>query len=151
MINTYFLSVSKSRILTAQIRDAEQQLLIRQRGVGVRTDTLIKKIHRQMTAPSTLLLTVGIGFILGELTKRKRQTTVNHDVAGKQSTTGTSPLRIALNLLSTVHTLYMALPTTWKVRIFHPSAKPGRQAPERQAKPLTAVSSAAKYSERSNR
>ena len=82
MIKAYFANVRKSNSLTAKIRDAEQQLLIRQRGVGVRTDALIKKIHREMTAPSTLLMTVGIGFILGELTKRRSSS--NHPVSGKQ-------------------------------------------------------------------
>ena len=130
MIKAYLSNLRKSKSLTAQIREAEQQIVIRQRKVGVRAATLIKKIHQEITAPSILLLTVGIGFILGELTKR--QTARNPGVAGKQSTIPTSPLKTALNLITSVHTLYMALPIAWKVRIFHPSAKPGRrrQAPE---------------------
>ena len=89
MIKAYFANVRKSSSLTAKIRDAEQQLLTRQRRVGVRTDALIKNIHRQMTAPSTLLMTVGIGFILGELTKPRSSS--NHPVSGKQRTNGASP------------------------------------------------------------
>ena len=131
MIKAYFANVRKSNSLTAKIRDAEQQLVIRQRGVGIRTDALIKKIHRQITAPSTLLMTVGVGFILGELTQRR--TSNNHPVAGKQRTYGASPLRTALNLITSIHTLYMALPIAWKIRIFHPSAKQGRHA--QNAKP----------------
>ncbi len=131
MIKAYFANVRKSNSLTAKIRDAEQQLVIRQRGVSVRTGALIKNIHRQMTAPSTLLMTVGIGFILGELTKPRLSG--NHGVSSKQHTNGSSPLRSALNLVTSMHTLYMALPVAWKVRIFHPSAKPGR--PEPNVKP----------------
>ena len=142
MIKAYFASFSKSNSLTAKIRDTEQQLVIRQREVGIRTDALIKKIHREMTAPSTLLMTVGIGFILGELTRRR--TSINHPVAGKQRTNGVSPLRTSLNLITSAHTLYMALPIAWKTRIFNPSAKQGRQAPERQAQPITSTSCAAK-------
>ena len=116
--------------------------MIRQRGVGVRTGALINKMHRQMTAPSTLLMTVGIGFILGELTKPR--SSGNHGVSSKQRTNGSSPLRTALNLLTSMHTLYMALPIAWKARIFHPSAKPGRPATERQARQVKSASCAAK-------
>ena len=80
---------SKSKSLTAQIREAERQILIRQQGVGLRTATLIRKIHQQMTAPSTLLLAGGIGFIIGELTKR--QTTQIPCTADKQNTTELTP------------------------------------------------------------
>ena len=142
MIKAYLSNLRKSKSLTAQIREAEQQIVIRQRKVGVRASTLIKKIHQGITAPSILLLAVGIGFILGELTSR--QTARNRGVAGKQSTTGISPLRTTLNLITSVHTLYMALPIAWKVRIFNPSAKRGRQATERQAQPVPAASGAAR-------
>ena len=134
MIKTYLSSVSKSKSLTAQIREAEQQILIRQRGVGVRAATLIKKIHQELTAPSTLLLTVGIGFIIGELTKR--QTTNNRDTANKQRTTETSALRTALNLLSFgTHFIYslahslddQVLPSAGYVRsVKHANDKPNR-------------------------
>lgn len=133
MIKAYLSSVSKSRPLTAQIRDAEQQILTRQRGVGIRTDTLIKKIHQQMAAPSTLLLTVGIGFIIGELTKR--QTSNNRSTADKQRTIGTSPLKTALNLLISVHTLYTALPIAWIMKSFRQPESSVRQTTERQARP----------------
>jgi hypothetical protein len=141
MIRVYLSRVSKSTSLAAQIRAAEQQILIRQQGVGVRTATLIKKIHQEITAPSTLLLAGGIGFIIGELTKR--QTTNIHETGNKQSATETSPLRTALNLITSVHTLYMALPITWKVKFF---GKPGtscHQVPQRQAQPVSAASDSA--------
>ena len=133
MIKTYLSSVSKSKSLTAQIREAEQQIVIRQQGVGVRSATLVKKIHQQMTAPSTLLLAVGIGFIIGELTKR--QTPNNLGTADKQRATETSPLRTALNLMTSVHTLYTALPIAWMIKSFHLQGTSGSQACEQQAQP----------------
>ncbi len=149
MIKTSLLNRSKSRSLTAQIREAEQQILIRQQGVGVRTATLIKKIHQEITAPSTLLLAGGIGFILGELTER--QTTNNRDTTNKQHTTETSPLSTVLNLLSLAHTLYAALPITWMIKSFHKPRAADRQAVERQSLPVSAASGAASNRRRSKR
>ena len=147
MIKTYLSNVSKSRSLTAQIREAEQQILIRQRGVGVRAATLIKKIHQELTAPSTLLLTVGIGFIIGELTRR--QTTHSGDTANKQRPTETSALRTALNLLASAHTLYTALPIAWMIKSFQQPRTSGHQAHERQSQPVSAASGAASNRRRS--
>jgi hypothetical protein len=149
MIRVYLSSVSKSRSLTAQIRVAEQQILIRQQGVGVRTTTLIKKIHQEITAPSTLLLAGGIGFIIGELTRR--QTTNIRDTANQQNTTGTSPLRTALNLITSVHTLYMALPIAWKVKFFGKPGTSSRQVSQQQAQPVSAASDSADNRRRSRR
>ncbi len=149
MIKTYLSSVSKSKSLTAQIREAEQQIVIRQQGVSVRTATLIKKIHQEITAPSTLLLAGGIGFIIGELTKR--QTSSNRGTAGKQRTTGTSSLKSTLNLLSTVHTLYTAMPIAWRIKYFHQPHASDRQASERQSQPVSAASGAARNRRNSKR
>ena len=149
MIRVYLSSVSKSRSLTAQIRAAEQQIVIRQQGVGVRTATLIKKIHQEITAPSTLLLAGGIGFIIGELTRR--QTTNIRDTANKQNTTETSPLRTALNLLTSVHTLYTALPIAWMIKSFKKPRGSSRQVPERQSQPVSAASGAVSNRRRSRR
>ena len=132
MIRVYVSSVSKSRSLTAQIRAVEQQIVIRQQEVGVRTATLIKKIHQEITAPSTLLLAGGTGFIIGELTNR--QTTNLRDTANKQNATETSPLRTALNLLTSVHTLYTALPIAWIIKSFQKPRWSGRQVPDRRSK-----------------
>jgi len=149
MIRVYVSSVSKSRSLTAQIRAAEQQIVIRQQGVGVRTATLIKKIHQEITAPSTLLLAGGIGFIIGELTRR--QTTNIRDTANQQNTTETSPLRTALNLITSVHTLYMALPIAWKVKFFGKPGTSSRQVSQQQAQPVSAASDSADNCRRSRR
>ena len=137
MIKVYLSNVSKSRSLTAQIREAEQQIVIRQQGVGVRTATLIKKIHYEMTAPSTLLLAGGIGFIIGELTKR--QTTSSPDATNKRSTVQISPVKTALNLITLVHSLYIALPVSWKSKLFYQFCEPGRQTSERQNQPTSAA------------
>jgi hypothetical protein len=149
MIRVYVSSVSKSRSLTAQIRAAEQQIVIRQQGVGVRTATLLKKIHQEITAPSTLLLAGGIGFIIGELTRR--QTTNIRDTANQQNTTETSPLRTALNLITSVHTLYMALPIAWKVKFFGKPGTSSRQVSQQQAQPVSAASDSADNRRRSRR
>jgi hypothetical protein len=125
MFKTVFPSPSKSSSLAAQIRDAEQKILIRHRGVGVRATTLIKKIHHEMTAPSTLLMAGGFGFIVGELTKC--QTTNSPDATNKQSTVQISPVKAALNLITLVHSLYIALPLSWKSRLFHQLSASGRQ------------------------
>jgi len=90
--------------------------LICQQGVGVRAATLIKKIHQEITAPSTLLLAGGIGFIIGELTKP--QTTNIRDTANKQSATETSPLRTALNLITSVHTFIYGFANSMEGQIF---------------------------------
>ncbi len=137
MFKTKLSSVSKSKSLTAQIRDAEQKILIRHRGAGVRATILIKKIHQEMTAPSTLLLAGGIGYIIGELTKR--QTTNSPDATNKQSAVQISPLKTALNLITLTHSLYIALPVSWKSKLFHQFCASGRQTPERQNQPTSAA------------
>jgi len=115
--------------LTAQINAAERQVLNRQREVGIRTTTLVRKIHQQMTAPATLLLAGGIGFIIGELTKRqtskKRPGTVD-----KPQATENSPLRIALNLITSARTLYTALPLVWMMKSYRQPGASG-QTPAR--------------------
>ena len=149
MIKTYLLNRNKSKSLTVQIREAEQQVLIRQQGVGVRTAILIKKVHQEITAPSTLLLAGGIGFIIGELTKR--QTTNHRDTSNKQHTSEISPLRIALNLLTSVHTLYTALPIAWMLKSFQKPRASDRQATERRSHPVSTTSGAASNRRRSRR
>ncbi len=141
MIKACLLSITKSKSLTAQIRNAERQLLNRQQEVGIRTSALIKKIHQQMTAPSTLLLAGGIGFIIGELTKR--QTYNNRGTTGKSRAIETSPLTAVLNLITTVHTLYMALPIAWIMKSFKQPGEPGHQAPKQHSQPVPAASCAA--------
>jgi hypothetical protein len=71
-----------------------------------------------MTAPATLLLAGGIGFIFGELTQR--HTTQSLGAAGKKlRTTEMTPLRTALSLMTSIHTLYRALPLAWMMKSLH--------------------------------
>lgn len=117
MIKAFLLKRNKPKSLRAQIRAAEREILNRQQKVGVRTATLVRNIHQQVTAPATLLLAGGIGFILGELTHR--QTTQSRGAAGKLRITETTPLRTALNLMTSIHTLYTALPLAWLIKTFY--------------------------------
>ncbi len=117
MMADYLLNRSKPKSLTAQIRDAERQVLNHQRRVSVSAATLVRKIHQQMTAPATLLLAGGIGFIIGELTKR--QPPKSPGTADKPRAAETSPLTTALNLIASIRTLYMALPIAWMMKSFH--------------------------------
>ncbi|HEY8096694.1 MAG TPA: hypothetical protein VIE65_11475 [Methylobacter sp.] len=130
------MAVYLPKSLTAQINAAERQVLNRQQEVGIRTATLVRNIHQQMTAPATLLLAGGIGFIIGELTKRqtskKRPGTVD-----KPQATESSPLRIALNLITSARTLYTALPLVWMMKSYCQPDASG-QTPSRHSQPMTA-------------
>jgi hypothetical protein len=136
-MKAYFPIVNKPKSLAAQIRNAERQVLKRQQEAGVRASTLIQKIHQQMTAPATLLLAGGIGFIIGELTTR--QTLNSRGNAYKPGMAETTPLRTALNLITLVRTLYMALPIAWIMKLFNqPGASSGCQTPKQQSQPVHA-------------
>jgi hypothetical protein len=119
MINASLLKRNKPKSLSlrTQIGEAERELLNRQRRFGVRTATLVRSIQLQATAPATLLLAGGIGFILGEITRR--QPTQSRCAGGKLSTTEITPLRTALNLMTSIHTLHTALPLAWMMKFFH--------------------------------
>lgn len=118
MMAAYFLNRSKPKSLTAQIRAAERQLLNRQRRVGIRAAKLVRKVHQEMTAPASLLLAGGIGFVIGEFTK-KHQVSNNCGTVDKSRAVETTPLRTALNLMTSVHTLYTALPLAWMLKSFY--------------------------------
>ena len=141
MIKAHFLKRNKPKSLSlkTQIGEAERELLIRQRRVGVRTATLVRNIHQQVTAPSTLLLAGGIGFILGEITQR--QTTQSRGTAGKLRTTATTPLKTALNLMNSIHTLYTAFPLAWLMKAFHQRGLSGQRS-EQQSQQMTSASNA---------
>jgi hypothetical protein len=99
--------------LSAQIKDAEQQVLNRKRKIGVGTTTLVRKMQQQMIAPTTFLFAAGIGFLLGEITKRKPSKT--HATTNQSHTVETSPLKTALSLVTSIQTLYTALPIAWMI------------------------------------
>jgi hypothetical protein len=127
------LNQSKPRFLSAQIKEAEQQILKHQAGVSIRTANLFRKIYQQLTAPATLVLAGSIGFIFGEITKGSISNI--RSTADKQSVAKTSPLRIALKLLASAHTLYTALPLAWIIKSFQNHDMSG-QVPQRQSPPL---------------
>lgn len=93
--------------LCGQIRAAELRVSNRQRQIGMVTATLTKKIGQQLSTPANLLLAGGIGFILGELTKQPSTKDKKCNNLPKNKAT---PFKIALNLISSIRTVYSALP-----------------------------------------
>lgn len=128
------MAVYLAKSLNAQIRDAERQVLRRQHKVSIRSATLVLKIHQQMTAPSTLLLAGGAGFIIGELTKR--QNPKFHGTVDKLYATETTSLRIALNLITSVRTFYTALPLVWMIKSYYCQPGASGKAPAHQSHPI---------------
>ena len=136
-----FSNRSRPKSLTAKIRDAERQVCNRRQGFSVRSAMLVRQIRRQMTAPASLLLAGGIGFIAGELTHRhppKAQAVT----AGTPRTAETTPLRTALNLIGTAQALYTAvLPLLGMVKSFQQRA--AQSAPPQERRPIPAAASCA--------
>ena len=113
----------KPKSLNAQIKEIERQILNRQREVDVRTAILVEKIQQQIpqqiiVTPANLLLAGSIGFILGELTKC--YSSANSEAAR------TSPLKIALNLITSAQNLYAALPLVWLITSRYQHPNPGK-------------------------
>lgn len=102
------LSGNEPQSLAAQITDAESQVLKHQRMVAIRTDNLIQKTQQLMTAPASLLLAGGIGFVLGELTKSKSSKPhgANEESQATETKDIASTLMSALNQLVTINALY---------------------------------------------
>ena len=115
MLDT-ILHGSELKSLAAEIKDAELQVLECQRMVIVRADTLMQKTQQQMTAPASLLLAGGIGFVIGELTKSKsfkpHGTIEEPRVA--ETTDITQTLMRALNQLATINALYTTFRASMK-------------------------------------
>ncbi|ESS73574.1 hypothetical protein MGMO_16c00080 [Methyloglobulus morosus KoM1] len=139
MMASHFLNRSKANALATRIRDAERQVVNRQRRINIRTDTLVRNIEQQMTAPTTLLLVSGAGFIIGELTKC--QPVKSRGTSDKIVNAETSPLRIAFNLITSIQTLYTALPMVWIVKTFF-QPDTSSQSHENQFQPTTPASGA---------
>jgi hypothetical protein len=102
---------SPSKSINAQINTEQRQILAGKQRVHTQSSQLINKIHQQITTPESLLLTAGLGFIFGELTKN--QTTEFAHSANNLISSKNTPLKIALNLAASMRTLYMVLPVTW--------------------------------------
>lgn len=109
----------KPNSLNAQIKDVEQQIASNQRKVDACTAVLVEKIQQQVqqelvVTPATLLLAGGIGFIIAELSKCPAQKI--HSAANKRGAAETSPLKVALNLITSARTLYAVLPLAWMMQ-----------------------------------
>lgn len=105
----------QSKLLADEIKAAEWRVLNRQQVIDFRTTVLVQELQQQLTDPISLLLAGGIGFILGELTKcQPAKFRGNIDKARRA--TETSPLRTAINLMTSARTLYTALPLAWIVK-----------------------------------
>lgn len=103
-----FIKVSKPQSLQRQIDVAEYQVQLRRRLINGRAKILANKINQRLADTTTLFMAAGIGFIVAEFTKcphPKSANPANH-----------SPLKIALTLLMSARTLYMALPVAWLMK-----------------------------------
>lgn len=121
------LNQRKSSSLADQIKDTERNRLIHKRKVSLQADKLVQDIHQEITAPGSLLLAGGIGFIIGELTKRNQVPKLRG-----ATTAQTSPLKVAVNLITSAHTLYSALPLTLMIKSLYQS-----DAPDQSLQPQT--------------
>jgi hypothetical protein len=110
-MKTFFLNWRHSNSLSSQIGALERQVLAHRQAIPIQRDSLVVKARLLMTAPSTMLLTSGVGFMIGEVTKRQSPQPKNADEKSKAAES--SPLITALNLITTARTLYMALPIAW--------------------------------------
>jgi hypothetical protein len=95
-------------------------------------------MRQQMNTPTTFLIAGGVGFLLGELTKRELPKAPSS--AYKSHAVETSPLRTALSLVTSIQTLYTALPLAWMIKTFNQPATP---ASKQQNHPTMADSSSA--------
>ncbi|TCV77426.1 hypothetical protein EDE11_12951 [Methylomonas methanica] len=108
--------------LNAQIRNAERQVLKRRQTLGNRTTSLLENIHKHMTAPATLVLASGIGFIAGELSKCPPPSpALLPNPTENTNVSASIYLRNVLSFLLSAHTLYNALPVAWLTTRFQQS------------------------------
>lgn len=114
------LNQRKSSSLADQIKDTERKRLIHKRKISMQVDKLVQDVHQEITAPGSLLLASGIGYIIGELTKRNKAPKL------RGATTAQSPLKVAMNLITSAHTLYSALPLTLMIKSLYQSDAPGQ-------------------------
>jgi hypothetical protein len=101
--------------LNAQIKAAERQVSIRQQQVGVRAARLARQLDRDISAPSSLLLAAGIGFVSGELTRRQAPPAQS---ANPPPAPQPSVLQTTLNLFASAYHLYAALPVAWTTQFW---------------------------------
>jgi len=110
-------SESGFKSLSAQIREAEAQVLACQRSVKNCAGTLLHKTQQHMIAPSNLLLAGGIGFIIGELMKLRSSQRPTH----ADDSIAAGGLRISeimmdvLNMFNTINSLYTTVRASSKI------------------------------------
>jgi hypothetical protein len=100
----------RTAALAVQISEAERRLRNRRRLVRVRGATLGRTLHQRMTAPAMLLLAGGLGFLMGELTRRQTPQSRGMD---RSPDSGHPFFETALNLIQLVtwaRALFTALP-----------------------------------------
>lgn len=119
MMASYMRNRINPTSLSVQINEAEQRILSRQRNISVSANTLVQKAQQQMIAPTTFFFAVGIGFLLGEITKHEPSKA--RGITDKPHTAETSPLKTALSLVTSIQTLYTALPVAWMIKSFKQS------------------------------
>ncbi|SDZ15331.1 hypothetical protein [Nitrosomonas sp. Nm58] len=86
--------------LTAEIKNAEEQVLKRHRAVDIRSAKLIQDIQQQLASPSSLLIAGGVGFILGEFTKTRSSGSHRTDYDKSHATESTSITQFLKSLAS---------------------------------------------------
>lgn len=137
----------KPSSLADQIKHTERMRLIRQQKVSIQADKLAQDIYQEITAPGSLLLACGIGFIMGEFTKRQAPKLRG---ATGSTTAKTTPLKSAMSLMTSAHTLYSALPLTLLIKSFYKSDASG-QSLQAQSHPTMASERTAKSQDRRKR
>jgi len=142
----HLLDKNHSKLLADEIKDAEWQVIKRQQLIDYRTHALARKIYQQLTEPGSLLLASGIGFIIGELTKRQPAKARGTAVKERRRSAETSPLKAAVNLFTSMQTLYTALPLAWLMKSRHRQGTTTASRPE--PKTTTAVLNRRKYNRR---
>ncbi len=110
--------------LNAQIKDVEQQLLLRRQNISLCSNKLISDIHRQMTAPASLILAGSVGFVSGELSRCPSAKLA--DTASRPLLMQAQDLKTALSLILSAYTLYNTLPVAKLRTYFHHSKKAGK-------------------------
>ena len=102
----------RTAALAVQISEAERRLRNRRRLVRVRGAALGRTLHQRMMAPAMLLWAGGLGFLVGELTRRPTPQSRGMD---RSPDSGYSFFETVLNFIQLVtwaRTLFTALPGT---------------------------------------
>lgn len=117
--------------LTAQISDAERRLQNRRRLVGVRGVALRRTVQEWMAEPTVLLWAGGMGFLVGELTKRQTPKPQGSSPLPNTGHTFFDTARTVIALATLARPLFSALPGARTKR------PPASDAQTEAAAPLT--------------